>query len=88
MIDVGRVQGSAEMAVPLIVGLTTVYEHTNIEQITEDKDGNPVENLYEYNEVQYRVGEYIELQSQRNDELESTVDDILTNVLPEIMGGE
>ena len=88
MIDVGRIQGSAAMAVPLIVGLTTVYEHKNIVQITEDQDGNPVDNLYEYDEVQYGVGEYIELQSQRNDDLESMVDDLLTNVLPSMAGGE
>lgn len=62
MIDVGRVQGSKEMAKPLIVGKTTVYVHTDIVKIDTDNEGNPTDNLYEYNEIQYDKLEYLGLQ--------------------------
>lgn len=86
MIDVGRVRGSAEMARPLVVGKTTVYEHSNIIQITE-VEGIAVKNLYEYDEVQYSISEYIALQEEKRTEVESMVDDLMTNIIPELIGG-
>lgn len=75
--DVGIVQGSAAQAVPLVVGSTTVYVHMDITQITEDKDGNPVDNLYSYHEIQYEKDEYIKLLSEQNEELNGLVNTIL-----------
>lgn len=75
MKDMGKIQGSAEQAKEIIVGTDTVYVHTNIEKITEDKDGNAVENLYSYNEVQYDKDEYIEIIAKKNKELESQLTD-------------
>jgi len=75
--DVGVIQGSATQAVPLVIGSTTVYVHTDITQITEDKEGNPVDNLYSYHEIQYEKDEYIKLLSEQNDELNSLMNMIL-----------
>ncbi len=73
MIDVGIVQGSAEQAVPLVVGVDTVYVHTDITQITEDNNNMPVSNLYSYHEVQYGKDEYIKIQAEKNAALEQQV---------------
>lgn len=73
MIDKGLVQGSESQAKPLIVGVDTVYVHTNIEQVTTDAEGNAVEGLYQYNEVQYGKDEYIHLLSEKNTALESEI---------------
>ena len=57
MKDMGIVQGSPEMAVPLIVGKDTVYVHTDIQQVP-DAEGNMV---WQYHEIQYDKDEYIKL---------------------------
>lgn len=59
---IGKVQGSLEQAQPLIVNIDTVYVHTNIKKVErEDQFGNPIENLYEYDEIQYTLSEYIQM---------------------------
>lgn len=73
MKDCGVIQGSSKQAQPLIVGKDTVYIHTNITQITEDSEGNPISDLYSYNEVQYTKDEYIKLISEQNSELKQQV---------------
>ncbi len=70
MKNMGIVQGSGEQAKKLIVGKDTVYVHTNIKPITEDSNGNLVENLFEYNEVQYDKDEFIKLMSDQSDEIQ------------------
>ena len=57
MIDMGIVQGSPEMAVPLVVGKDTVYVHTDIQQVP-DAEGNVV---WQYREIQYDLHEYLNL---------------------------
>ena len=69
MKDMGIVFGSAEQAVPLVIGKDTVYVHSDIQQILEDKDGKPVTNLFQYREIQYNKDEYIKLLSEKNDSL-------------------
>jgi len=69
MKDMGIVFGSAEQAVPLVIGKDTVYVHSDIQQILEDKDGKPVTNLSQYHEIQYNKDEYIKLLSEKNDSL-------------------
>lgn len=70
MIDKGLVTGSKEQAVELIVGVDTVYVHTNIIKLEEtDEQGNTVE-VYQYNEIQYDKDEYIKVISEKNTELE------------------
>lgn len=73
MIDKGIVRGSESQAKPLIVGVDTVYVHTNIEQVTTDAEGNSVEGLYQYNEVQYDKDEYIQIMSEKNAALEAEI---------------
>ena len=72
MKEIKNVQGSTEQAQPLIVNKDTVYVHTNIEQAT-DEDGNVIDNLYVYDEVQYTKDEYIKLISDKNETLEKEV---------------
>lgn len=73
MKDMGIVQGSPEMAVPLIVGKDTVYVHTDIEQMS-DAEGNMV---WQYHEIQYDKDEYIRLMSEKNDELDEILNTLL-----------
>lgn len=75
MIDKGIVHGSASQAQPLIVGVDTVYVHTNITKVETDAEGKAVEGLYQYNEVQYDKDEYIHLMSEKNAALETQVTD-------------
>ena len=69
MRDMGIIQGSAEQAVPLIIGKDTVYEHTQIEQILKDSKGNSVDNLFKYHEIQYDKNEYIKIIAETNKDL-------------------
>lgn len=69
MKDMGIIYGSAKQAVPLIVGKDTVYVHTDIEQVLEDLEGSPVENLYRFHEIQYEKDEYIKILSEDNTNL-------------------
>ena len=69
-----NVQGSLQQAQPLIVNKDTVYVHTNIVQST-DEDGNVVDNLYVYDEVQYTKDEYIQIMAEKNSQLEKELTD-------------
>lgn len=74
MKEIKNVQGSSEQAQPLIVNKDTVYVHTNIVQAT-DEDGNVVDGLYVYDEVQYTKDEYIKLMAEKNETLERDLTD-------------
>ena len=69
-----NVQGSTKQAQPLIVNKDTVYVHTNIVQAT-DEDGNIVDGLYVYDEVQYTKDEYIQIIAEKNETLERDLTD-------------
>ena len=75
MKDMGIVQGNGEQAKELVIGKDVVYVHTDITPVTEDAKGNPVENLFQYHEVQYDKDEYIELMAKQNEELNSGLTD-------------
>lgn len=79
MIKVGTTYGGEEQAKPLIVGKTLVYVHTNIEKVEKDQEGNPVDNLYKYDEVTYDKDEWIKLQSEQSEEIQSAIDYLLMN---------
>ena len=74
MKEIKNVQGSKEQAQPLIVNKDTVYVHTNIVQAT-DEDGNVVDGLYVYDEVQYTKDEYIQIIAEKNETLERDLTD-------------
>jgi hypothetical protein len=75
MKDMGIIQGSAEQAVPLIIGKDTVYVHTDIEQVFKDNEGKSVDNLFQYHEIQYNKDEYIKLLSEKNGSLDQQLTD-------------
>ena len=74
MKEIKNVQGSSQQAQPLIVNKDTVYVHTNIVQAT-DEDGNVIDNLYVYDEVQYTKDEYIQIIAEKNETLERDLTD-------------
>ena len=74
MKEIKNVQGSLQQAQPLIVNKDTVYVHTNIVQAT-DEDGNVVDGLYIYDEVQYTKDEYIQIMAEKNETLERDLTD-------------
>lgn len=76
MKDMGIVYGSAEQAVPLVIGYDTVYVHTDIEPITEDRDGNPVEGQFRYHEIQYPKDDYIRMMAEDNAALGEQITDL------------
>ena len=69
MKEMGIVQGSAEQAKPLIVGIDTVYVHSDITKI-ETEDGS---ELYQYRETQYEKDEYIKYLSDENADLQEQI---------------
>ena len=84
-----NVQGSSQQAQPLIVNKDTVYVHTNIVQAT-DEDGNVVDGLYVYDEVQYTKDEYIQIMAEKNETLERDLTDTqlaLCDIYETILGG-
>mgnify|MGYP001003471962 CR=1 FL=1 len=83
MKDMGIVFGSAEQAVPLVIGKDTVYVHSDIQQILEDKDGKPVTNLFQYHEIQYDKDEYI---AYLNNQLLQVQDYIVTQQYNNLIG--
>lgn len=75
MRDMGRIQGSEAQAKELIIGVDTVYVHSNIEQ-KETEYGS----IYEYDEIQYNKDEYITLMSERISKEEEKISDIRTDI--------
>ena len=53
MKDMGIVHGNGEQAKAVIVGVDTVYVHTDIQKVETDHNGKAVEDLFSYHEVQY-----------------------------------
>lgn len=81
MINKGTVRGSADQAVPVIIGTDTVYVHKNIHKVDEvDEQGNPRDD-YEYEEIQYTHPEFIQLQMEEQKELENELENAQLAVL-------
>ncbi|UNI72471.1 MAG: hypothetical protein [Chaetfec virus UA24_244] len=78
MKDVGIVHGSAEQAVPLVIGKDTVYVHTDIRPSTETDPltGKPRSDFV-YHEVQYDKDEYLQMMAQQAEENNDLVNTIL-----------
>lgn len=89
MKEIKNVQGALEQAQPLIIGKTTVYVHSNIAQ-AKDEDGNVIDDLYVYDEIQYTKDEYIKIMADKNSQLEQEVIDTqlaLCDIYETIQGG-
>lgn len=91
MTDMGVVHGSVKQAVPLVIGVDTVYVHTDIQKTTEtDPDTGKTRTEYSYHEVQYDKDEYILLMAQQNEKLEEQITDTqlaLCEAYEMMMGG-
>ena len=61
MKDMGYVIGSEAQAKELIIGLDTVYVHSDIQKIKETLPNGEEFEMYKYYEVQYTKQEYAEL---------------------------
>lgn len=81
MINTGKIQGSKQQAQPLIIGKDTVYVHTNIKKIEILQDDTKVDNLYEYDEVQYDKDEYIQLKAIKDKENDAFIDVMTESLL-------
>lgn len=72
MTELKDVHGSKEASAELIIGLDTVYVHSNVRKVTEaGPDGIVPEDLYVYDEIQYEKDEYIKLMADKSAQLES-----------------
>lgn len=73
-----NVQGSKELAVPILVQKTTVYVKQNIREIQVDGGWA----TYQWDEYQYDKDEYITLMANQNSKLQADIDyiSIMTGV--------
>lgn len=71
MIDIGIVHGNKDMAIPVYVGKTLVYVHTDITDVTTDEGSDKV---YQYHEYQYDKDEYIELLTRHQSKQDANID--------------
>jgi hypothetical protein len=62
-----------------------VYVRNDITPILEDIEGNPVQDLFSYHEIQYEKDEYIKLMAEQNETLMETLDILMSEVLPSLM---
>lgn len=72
MKDMGIVQGSEVQAKELIIGVDTVYVHTDIVKMESN-----IDSIYQYHEIQYTKDEYIALLANQNKELNGLINAIL-----------
>ena len=88
MKDMGIIKGTKESALPLIIGKTKVYVHTDIKEEPrieivrkKDDEGNVVEEevqvgtIYTYHEVQYDKDEFLLLQAEEKSKMEEELAD-------------
>ena len=72
MVELKDVHGSKEASAELIIGMDTVYVHSNVRKVTEaGPDGIVPEDLYVYDEIQYEKDEYIKLMADKSAQIES-----------------
>lgn len=78
MLKVGLVHGDAEQAVPLVVGVDTVYVHTDIQANTQtDPVTGETRTDYTYQEVQYGKDEYIQIMAEQTEQNNKLMNAIL-----------
>ena len=66
MILKSNVFGSPMQAQPLIITKTMVLVHSIIKKSDVNEWGEPDDNIYTYDEIQYSIEEYISLLSEQN----------------------
>lgn len=73
MQDMGIVHGSKEASAPLIIGKTTVYVHTDVEEYQQTMESGETYTGYKYHEIQYTKDEYLQLQADKQAKLEENI---------------
>lgn len=76
MVEEKNVCGSAAQAKPLIIGKTTVYVHSNIQEVLDEETNEPT-GLYTYDEIRYTKDEYLTLMANTTETLGANVDFLL-----------
>ena len=76
MVDNGIVRGSAEQALPFIANGDNIYIHENITKISAE---NEVPE-YEYQEYIYNRDEYLEVLTNQQKEISSTLAQLIQQV--------
>lgn len=72
MKQIFNVRGSLQSAEPVIISGQKVYVHSNVHKVEElDMYGNPYEDLYEYDEIQYSINEYMQAIGEENANLKA-----------------
>lgn len=84
-----KVRGSKEASQPIVIGKDTIYIHENVKKIEEDEFGNKVDNIYEYDEIQYDKDEYMAKLIAENSNLKkglretnAAIESIMTDMIP------
>lgn len=75
MILKSNVFGSHMQAQPLIITKNAVFVHSNIKKSNINEWGEPDDNIYTYDEIQYSIEEYISLLSEQNLKLQNELTD-------------
>lgn len=86
MIDYGK-QKSTVCPETLVIDEQSVWVNSNIAAV-EENIGKENEFIgFEFNMVQYEKDEYIKRMSESNSSNESTLDVLMTEIIPSMMGG-
>ena len=76
MVDYGKVRSTVKPE-SVLIDEFSVWQHTDIQEISENIGTEDEFHGYEYNMIQYTKDEFILLQAQKNDELNGLVNTML-----------
>ena len=79
MRNMGIVRGSAETAIPLFICVDTVFVRSDFRKLPPDDEYGG--EIWEYNEIQYDLHEYLQLMAEQNKVLEAAVVELTQIVL-------
>lgn len=74
MVDYGKVKSTVKPE-PIVIDEFSVWQHTNIQEVSENVGAENEFIGYEYSMIQYTKDEFILMQSERNAELFQQITD-------------
>lgn len=74
MVDYGRVKSTVKPE-PIVIDEFSVWQHTDIQEVSENIGAENEFIGYEYNMIQYTKDEFILMQSEKNAELFQQITD-------------
>lgn len=86
MTETLNVRSTASEVLPFEIGKRFVFVRTNIKAIQENVGSEEEFIGFEYDEVQYEKDEYIRIMSETNAATEATLDALLTDIIPNLVG--